>query len=98
MKSKFTNFQHQLVKVLHNHQAFAVLTAVLFVLTAVFLRISALSNTPIDQSYLNQEIEKVKPVQFNQDAIDEIEKLKESNIADPGTQLPTNRQNPFNEQ
>lgn len=97
MKEKISSLKRQLTKLLHGHQAFVVIITVLLVLTAVFLRISSLSNAPIDQNYLNQEVEKVKPVQFNQDAIEEIEKLKDSNINDPGTQLPENRQNPFNE-
>lgn len=97
MKLKLPQLKNRLIKNLHSHQAFAVIVAVLIILLAVFLRISSLSNAPIDQAYLNQEVEKVKPVQFNQNAIKEIEKLKESNIEDPGTQLPQNRQNPFNE-
>lgn len=97
MKLKLTKANYKLQKLLHEHQAFVVLVVMLLVLMGVFLRINTLSNQPLDQAYLNQESSKLKSVRFNEDAIDQIKALRESNVIDPGTQLPSNRQNPFNE-
>lgn len=97
MKGKFNTQIYRLQKIFHNHQTFVVLTAVLLVLTIVFLRIHTLNSMPLDESYLNQETSKIKSVRFNEDAIEQIKALNDSNVKDPGTQLPANRQNPFNE-
>jgi hypothetical protein len=97
MKSQLPALKRKTQKLLRGHQAFVVLLFVLFVLMGVFLRINTLSNQPLDTTYLNQESSKLKSVRFNEDAIEQIKLLKESNVADPGTQLPLNRQNPFNE-
>ena len=97
MKHQFSALQYKSTKLLHSHQTFVVLVAVLIVLMMVFLRINTLSSIPLDQSYLNQETSKLKSVRFNEDAIEQIKTLNDSNVSDPGTQLPQNRQNPFNE-
>lgn len=97
MKDQLLAYRYKLIKQLHAHQTFVVLLAALIVLLAVFLRISSLGSTPVDQEYLNQTINTLKPVSFNEEAVKQIEALKDSNVNDPGTQLPPNRQNPFNE-
>ncbi len=97
MKSQFTTLNYKLQKLLHEHQAFVVLVIALLVLMGVFLRINTLANQPLDQAYLTSESSKLKSVRFNEDAIRQIKALQESNVNDPGTQLPSNRQNPFNE-
>lgn len=97
MKSQFARYRYRFMKVFQNHQAFVVILVVLCVLLAVLLRISTLSSLPLDKNRFNQESAKVKPVRFNEKAIEQIQSLSESNVADPGTQLPSNRQNPFNE-
>lgn len=97
MKNQLSNYKYRLIKLLHSHQSFVILLAVLLVLLLVFLRINTLGNLPLDQAHLNREAEKIKPVRFNEDAIEQIKALNDSNVADPGTQLPGNRQNPFNE-
>ena len=97
MRSKLATYKYRLHKTLKSHQAFVVLLGVLLVLLVVFLRINSLNSLPIDQSRLNEESAKITPVQFNEEAIEQIKQLSESNVADPGTQLPGNRHNPFNE-
>ncbi|MFO0971192.1 MAG: hypothetical protein U0520_02460 [Candidatus Saccharimonadales bacterium] len=88
---------YQLGKVMRTHQTFVVLVVVLLVLLAVFIRINELGSMPLDQAYLQQEGEKIKSVKFNEEAIEQIKALNESNVNDPGTRLPTDRQNPFSE-
>lgn len=97
MKLELSKYKYAVSKTLRSHQAFVVLLLVLVVLLAVFIRINTLNNLPVDQTRINQESSKVKPVRFDEDAIKQIEALKDSNVEDPGTQLPGNRQNPFNE-
>lgn len=97
MKSQISSLNYKLQKVFHEHQAFVVVTGVLLILAVVLLRINTLSNMPLDQSYLTNQSMNIKSVRFDQDAIDQIKALNESNVNDPGTQLPGNRQNPFNE-
>ncbi len=97
MKSQFSSISYKFQKLFHEHQAFVVIVTVLLILTAVFLRINTLSNQPLDKVYLDQETSKLKSVRFNEDAVDQIKALNDSNVQDPGTQLPGNRQNPFNE-
>lgn len=96
-KGQLSSLKYRLTKTLHSHQAFVVLLAALIVLLLVFIRINTLGNLPLDQKYLNQEVEKIQPVRFNEEAIEQIKALNDSNVTDPGTQLPNDRQNPFNE-
>lgn len=97
MKTQFKRYRLKIAKMLRDHHIFVVLLIVLAVLLAVFIRINTLNSLPLDQARLNQESEKIKPVRFNEGAIEKIKALNESNVADPGTQLPDNRQNPFSE-
>jgi hypothetical protein len=97
MNKNVTVFKYKFTKLFHQHQAFVVVVSALIILIIAFLRINSLSNLPADQDYLRQETSKLKTVQFNQDAISQIQALDDSNVATPGTQLPSNRQNPFNE-
>ena len=97
MKRRIELYRYRALKVLKTHQTFVVLVSILLVLLAVLLRLSALNTIPVDQSYLLQKMNGVKAVKFNRDAISQIEDLNESNVSNPGTQLPTNRQNPFSE-
>lgn len=97
MKKQLNLLKYRLAKLFKNHQAFVVIVVVLMVLMAAMLRINSLSNIPLDQGYLDKKSSELKSVQFNQDAISQIQDLNDSNVDDPGTQLPSNRQNPFNE-
>jgi hypothetical protein len=97
MKSQLNTLSYKFQKLFHEHQAFVVMVTALLILIAVFLRINTLSNQPLDQTYLNQEASKLKSVRFNEDAVNQIKALNDSNVKDPGTELPGNRQNPFNE-
>ena len=94
---QLTNLKYRLSKLFKVHHAFVVLTAVLLVLVVAFMRVNTLNNLPLDQTYLNQEKGKIKTVRFNEAAIEEIKALRDSNVAAPGTELPKDRQNPFNE-
>lgn len=97
MKQNLQKLQYKFTKFFHTHEAFVVLTLVLVALMAVVLRINYLNNLPADEDYYNQSVSDIKPVTFNQEAIEKIEQLRDSNVDDPGTQLPQDRNNPFTE-
>lgn len=97
MKSRTTRYKYKFAKIFTAHQAFVVVVSVLLVLVAVFVRINTLNNLPIDQAYLIKQSEGVNPVKFDENAIEKIKTLNESNVNDPGTQLSGNRNNPFSE-
>jgi hypothetical protein len=97
MTQKLAHFKYRFTKLFHSHQAFVVTTIVLCVLLLVFARINVLNEMPEDQVYLDSKISTIKKVNFNEDAIKQIETLKDSDVTTPGTDLPINRQNPFNE-
>lgn len=95
MRQQLSLIRYKLAKAFHQHEAFVVIVAVLLVLTGLVLRINALSNVPMDEAYYNEQTSKLKTVNFNQAAIKEIEALRDSNVTDPGTELPSDRTNPF---
>jgi len=95
--SKLDVQRYRLAKIFRLHQAFVILILVLMVLVAVFYRVKSLNDLPVDKVYMNQEMQKIKTVKFNEEAIEQIKALRDSNVATPGTDLPKNRQNPFNE-
>lgn len=97
MDSKLAPLKYKLSKIFRTHQTFVVLLVFLLVLVAAIFRIHNLSNLPVDQSYIDLKKSEIKTVRFNEQAIEEIEELNESNVSVPGTNLPQNRQNPFNE-
>ena len=97
MMQKFAHFKYRFIKLFHSHQAFVVTTMVLFVLLLVFGRINMLNELPEDQAYLDTKMSTIEKVNFNEEAIKQIEKLKDSDVATPGTDIPVDRQNPFSE-
>lgn len=97
MKQKISRSIYLLKRTLNNHQVFVVLAVVLAVIVAVLARYYMLSSLPIDQAYVDEEVQKVKPVRFDDEAIKQMENLRDSNVGDPGTDLSTSRQNPFTE-
>lgn len=97
MKNKLVKYYYLVTKVFHTHEAFVVLFVVLIALIGVIVRINHLSNLPADQVFFDQSSSQIKEVNFNEDAIKKIEELRDSNVQDPGTQLPVDRNNPFNE-
>ncbi len=97
MKHKLELLNFRIKKVFQSHQAFVVVMILLIVSLAVVLRIRQLDNKPADQAYIEENSLSLKSVNFNQKAIEQIETLRDSNVAAPGTQLPGNRQNPFSE-
>ena len=97
MQQQLTRYKYRFTKILRSHQAFVVVVIVLLTLIAVFLRINTLGNLPSDEQYLTQKISEIKTVKFNREAIEQIKALNDSNVGAPGTQLPENRRNPFNE-
>lgn len=97
MKSSFNSLRYKFSKLFRLHQAFVITVVVLLLLLTVLLRINSLSNKPVDQSYINKKSAELKTVKFDQKAIEKIKTLRESNVAVPQTELPSNRQNPFNE-
>lgn len=97
MPQKIKDILYKTTKLLHVHQSFVVLVAVLVVLTMAVIRINTLNNLPIDQAYYDQQTAQLKSVTFNHEAITKIEQLRDSNVVQPGTSLPVNRSNPFAE-
>ncbi len=97
MSKQLSAYKYRFQKGFHSHQAFVVIVVVLLILIGVFLRINSLNNLPMDQARYDEQTSQLQSVQFNQDAINEIQSLNSSNVAVPGTELPSNRQNPFNE-
>ena len=97
MKDSLAAYRYSLAKLFRSHQGFIVVTAVLILLVGVFIRINTLGNMPVDQSYLQKQTGEIKNVKFNKEAIEKIKALNDSNVTAPGTELPSNRQNPFSE-
>ncbi len=97
MKSSFASYKYSLIKLFRLHQGFIVITTVLVLLVGVFIRINTLGNMPLDQEYLQKQTSEIKNVKFNKEAIEKIKALNDSNVTAPGTELPSNRQNPFSE-
>jgi predicted RND superfamily exporter protein len=95
--NKLEAYRYRLTKLFRVHQSFVILLLVLVVLVAVFYRVKSLNDLPVDQAYMTQEMQKLKAVKFNEEAIEQIKALRDSNVATPGTDLPKNRQNPFAE-
>lgn len=95
--NKLETYRFRLLKLFRVHQSFVILILVLIVLVGVLYRVKFLNDLPVDQAYMNQEMQKVKVVKFNEAAIEQIKALRDSNVATPGTELPKNRQNPFAE-
>ncbi len=90
-------YRYKVTKLFHTHEAFVIATVVLLLLMGVILRINTLSNLPVDEGYFTEKTDQVKSVTFDQDAIEKIEELRDSNVTAPGAELPTNRNNPFTE-
>jgi len=95
MNDRIQSLRYKVGKVLHGHEAFVVSLVVLILLTGLFLRIHSLNNLPEDEEHYQSQISNIKTVKFNQDAIKQIQQLRDSNVAAPGTALPDNRENPF---
>ncbi len=97
MKNSLSIYKYKIGKILNSHQLFIVMLVVLLVLLAVFFRINALNNLDVDQRYVDRESANIKTTTFNEEAIEAIKELNDSNVAVPQTELPSSRQNPFNE-
>ncbi len=96
MKS-LSSLKFKLAKLFKLHQAFVVLIFLLIILSVSIFRINSLTHMPLDQNFLDAEASKIKTVKFDEKAIEQIKSLSDSNVAAPGTDLPKDRQNPFNE-
>ena len=97
MTKDYARLKSKIAKIIHFHQAFIVLIGVLMLLVFVIVRINAFNNIGYDEAYYNSETASLKSVQFNQDAIERIEALRDSNVDEPAVQLPGDRSNPFAE-
>ena len=97
MTKDYARLKYKIVKILHSHQAFIVLIGVLVLLVFVIMRINTFNNIGYDEAYYTRETASLKSVQFNQEAIEQIEALRDSNVDEPAVQLPGDRSNPFAE-
>jgi hypothetical protein len=97
MKLKITRYRYQFSKAFRSHEAFVAIVITLLILIGAVLRVSMLNNLPIDQNYLVKKTNAITSVKFNHEAIEQIQTLNQSNVSTPGTELPSNRQNPFSE-
>lgn len=97
MKHKLGTTIFKFRKLFHHHQGFVVTMLLLVVALATVLRIRLLNEMRPNQAYLDEQASSVKSVNFNQKAIEQIEALRDSNVSNPGTQLPDGRDNPFSE-
>ncbi len=97
MKQKLTAFLYKFKRFFKVHQAFVTIIGMLLVIIAVVIRLNMLGNMEPNQAYVDDETTKIKTVQFDQEALGEIQALRESHVTVPGTQLPEGRQNPFSE-
>lgn len=97
MQKRLNQYRYEVVKLLRMHQTFVVLTLMLLILVIAMLRINSMGRLPLDQTYIDKKSSEIKAVKFNAEAINQIEALRDSNVLKPGTELPSSRQNPFNE-
>ncbi len=97
MKDKFKKIRFKVSEIFSKHQAFVVMIVFLAIFATVIYRLTILSNIKADQTVIDDQTATLKTINFNQDAIDKIEQLKDSNVKTPGTQLQKDRQNPFAE-
>jgi hypothetical protein len=97
MKEKLKKIRFAVTDVFSKHEVFVVLAVLLAVAGLVVFRLSSLSSIEPDQAYIDDQTFSVKPVQFNEEAIEKIEALRDSNVKDLGTQVQEDRQNPFSE-
>ncbi len=97
MKDKIKKISFKLSDIFSSHQAFVIVIIFLTIFAVVIYRLTILSNLQPDQTLIDDQTATLKSINFNQDAIDKIEELKDSNVKSPGTQVQKNRQNPFAE-
>lgn len=97
MKTKILSLKYRGLKLIRNRQIFISVITVLLIASAVVVRISMLNSLPVDQAYIDDQTVKLKPVRFDESAIEAMEKLQDSNVRVPDAQLPRNRTNPFSE-
>lgn len=97
MKQKVQRTYTKIKNVLTKNQVFVVACVFLGITALVLYRLMVLSNITPDQAAIDDQKRAIKSVKFNQEAIDKIEALRDSNVKTPGTDLQKNRQNPFAE-
>lgn len=97
MKISIQKLRTRLSYIFKQHQAFVVLVFLFVIAAWVILRLLSLSSLEPNQQYIDDQTRTFQTVEFDQKAVKEIEALQDSGVAVPGTQLPNNRQNPFNE-
>ncbi len=97
MKKKFLDLKKKLSRIFNKHHAFVVLLGLLLLISVVVIRLNVLSSLGPDQGTIDEETEKIKTVNFSEDALEKIQQLRESNVKVPGTDISENRDNPFSE-
>lgn len=94
---RFAVIKYRATRLLRAHQTFVVILITLCILGISFLRVQSLNSIPVDQAYIDDESLHIKTVRFDQEAIEQIKALRDSNVEAPGVNLPGDRQNPFSE-
>jgi hypothetical protein len=97
MRQKIQAIQFKMQSVFSSHQAFVVLSLLLIIATLVIFRLTSLSNLEPSAEYIDDQTRTIQPVPFNEEAIKEIQALRNSNVSNPGTQIQEDRSNPFAE-
>lgn len=97
MRQGIQKLQFKLQSIFSSHQAFVVLSLLLVIASIVIFRLISLSNLEPSAEYIDDQTRAIQPVPFNEEAIEEIKALRESNVSNPGTQIQEDRNNPFAE-
>lgn len=97
MKDRLKKLHLKVTSIFTHHQTFVVVSLLLLLVAGVMVRLGGLSNMEPTQEVIDDQSSSVKSVIFNEDAVEEIEALRDSNVKEPGTQVQQNRDNPFSE-
>ena len=97
MKEKLKTLRFKSSELINKHEVFVVLAILLFISAMVIFRLISMSNIEPDQGYIDDQTISIQPIKFDEDAIEKIEDLRDSNVKDLGTQIQNNRENPFSE-
>ena len=97
MKAKITKLYYKVKEIFKKHQAFVVVAIMLLITGFVIYRLFVLSNLEPSPDSIDDQTRSIQAIEFNEEAIEKIEELRDSNVKEPGTQVQEDRNNPFSE-